>query len=523
MKTLRNRLVLASLLLVACAGQQQETKPPPPPQPVAQPTPPPAPKPEVQLTPDQKWRDKQPAPLQVTPKFEAPVPVKRKLKNGLEVLVVENHALPLVSVDLLIKTGVDGEPSNKPGLADFVASLLDEGTKTRNTIQVAEAFENVAAHFSANAGLDATRLHLNSLVETLPQALDVFSDVALNPAFRPADIDRVRKIKLGELEQKNAVPGPLAYDEMAKQLYGEKHPWGKPAGGTPESVKSFTQADLARFHRTFYRPNNAVIAVVGDITPDDAVKLLEQKFAKWKAGPLPKLRLPAFPKLEARHLVFVPKAGATQSQVWTGTRLDARASDPQAIPLKTANYALGGLFTSRLNLNLREQHGYSYGVFSSVGFTKEGGTLMATGGIVAKNTVDAVKEYENELTRFSDGKISPAELHAGQEAYVRSLPSILETNDSVATALNSLVIQGLPLDYYRTLPAKVQAVTLDDVQKAVTRFVKPDQWPIVIAGPPEFEQGLQALNLGPVTTDNPEEQGTAPAKKSAGGAPGAAK
>jgi zinc protease len=524
MNTLRKSLVIAALTLAACAGEQQETKPTPPPAPVAQTPPPapPAPKPEAQLTPDQPFRAEQPKPLPVAPKFDAPVPTQRKLKNGLEVLVVENHALPLVSIDLLVKTGVDGEPADKPGLAEFVASMLDEGTKSRNTIQVAEAFENVAARFSASAGLDSTRLHLNSLVETLPQALDVFSDVALNPAFRPADLERVRAIKLGELEQKLAVPGPLAYDEMAKQLYGEKHPWGKPSGGTPKSVKSYTQADLQKFHRTWFVPNNAVVSVVGDITADDAVKLLETKFSGWKSGKLPKLKLPAFPKLAERHIVFVPKEGATQSQVWTGTRLDAKASDPQAISLKTGNYALGGLFSSRLNMNLREAHGYSYGVFSRVGFNKDGGTVMAQGGIIAKNTVDAVKEYANELTKFSDGKITDEELHAGQQAYIRSLPSILETNDSVATALNALVIQGLPVDYYRTLPEKVQAVTLADVEKAVTHFIKPTEWPVVVAGPPGFEEGLKALNLGTVTIGNPEAE-EAPAKKSAGGGTGATK
>jgi zinc protease len=299
---------------------------------------------------------------------------------------------------------------------------------------------------------------------------------------------------------------------MAKQLYGEDHPWGQPSGGTLKTLAGITRRDLARFHHQWYRPNNAVITFVGDITPDEAEALAQKAFGTWQKGALPSRKLPEFPKM-ARKLVLVPVPNASQSQVWMGTTLPITATSADAIPLKVANYPLGGLFTSRLNLNLREAHGYSYGVFSSVRFDDQIGTLVARGGIVAKDTAPALQEYVKELTRFSNGQISDEELNQAKNAYIRSLPSVLETNDAVSSAINGLVIDGLPLDYYQGLPDKVQAVSKDEIAKVVTQYVKPANWPVVVAGPAEAKAELEKLDLGPVVEDNPES--AAPKAKAA--------
>lgn len=489
-------ILSALLLLAACAGQKEEQKPPaPPPPPVAVQAP--APPPDA-------FRAQKPPPLPGTPTFEAPVPEQAQLANGLTVLVVTNKALPLVSADLMVKTGVNGEPKAKAGIANFVAGTLDEGTQSKTALQISEAFEDVAAHFAAYAGQEATTLSLDSLKETLPQALDVMADVAMHPAFRPVDVERVRGALKNDLLQKESFPAALASDEMAKQLYGAGHPWGQPSGGTLKTLAGITRADLARFHRTWFRPNNAVISFAGDITLEQAKALAEQKLGGWKQGALPELHLPTPPAAGAQHVVLVPVPNASQSQVWTGTLLPIKAADPAAIPLRVANYPLGGLFTSRLNLNLREAHGYSYGVFSSVRYDAVGGRMVARGGIVAKDTAPAVTEYEKELTRFSDGKVSDEELSQAKNAYIRSLPSMLETNGAVAGGMNQLLLHDLPLDYFQALPAKVMAVTAADVQKVVTQYVKPATWPIVVAGPAEAQAELEKLNLGGVTVDHPE-------------------
>ncbi|HTO96879.1 MAG TPA: pitrilysin family protein [Myxococcales bacterium] len=455
--------------------------------------------PEPPLMPDAPFRASRPPPLSQQSRFSPPVPVQRKLKNGARVLIVENHSVPLVAVDVRLLHGVDADPKDKPGLAEFTADMVDEGTKTRPAEKLAEEIEDLAAHLGSGAGLETATVHLNCLTETLPKALDLLADVVQNPAFRPEDVERVRVLKLTALEQKKANPGALAADEAAKILYGPGHPWGQPAGGTPESVGSIGPSDLAAFHAKWWVPNAAVISVAGDVQPAEIVRLLDEKLASWKPRPLPRLSLPAFPRIRRREIVALEKPGTTQAQVWVIGRL-FKATSPEAIPLRVANMTLGGLFTSRLNMNLREKHGYSYGVFSSLSLMRASGTFAARGGIVAKNTVEAVEEYERELQGFSNGQVSETELAAAKEALVRGLPTALETNDAVSGAMGNLVALGLPLDYYRNFAARVGKVSQAEVKKVVTEWITPERWPVLIVGPvAQSKEALEKLNLGPVT------------------------
>ena len=454
---------------------------------------------ETPLMPDEPFRARVPPPLARQPHFDPPFPVQRKLKNGARVLIVENHSLPLVAVSVRFLHGIDADRMQKPGLADFVSDTVDEGTKTRSAVNLAEEIEDLAAHLGAGVSLETANVGLNCLTETLPKALELLADVVENPAFRDEDVERVRVLKLTALEQKKANPGALAADEAARILYGPGHPWGQPAGGTPQSIGSITAADLAAFHARWWVPNDAVISVAGDVKAGEIVRLLDEKLASWKPHPLPRLSLPAFPRLTRREIVAREKPGTTQAQVWVVGRL-FKATDPDAIPMRVANLTLGGLFTSRLNMNLRETHGYTYGVGSSVSLMRRSGTFAARGGIVAKNTVEAVAEYENELQTFSNGEISDAELSASKEALVRGLPAALETNDAVASAMGNLVSLGLPLDYYRTFPARVGKVSHADVKRVVKKWITPGRWPVVIVGPVEqSKEALERLNLGPVS------------------------
>jgi len=454
---------------------------------------------EPPLMPDASFRAQPPPPLAQQPHFDPPVPVQRKLKNGARLLIVENRSLPLVAVDVRFLHGIDGDPKGKAGLAEFVSDMVDEGTKGRSAAKFAEEVEDLAAHLSASTSLETANVHLNCLTETLPKALELMADVVQNPAFRPEDVARVRVLKLTALEQKKANTGALAADQAARILYGPEHPWGQPAGGTPESIASITPADLAAFHTEFWVPNDAVISVAGDVKADEVTRLLQEKFASWKPRPVSKKELPPLPKLARREIFALEKPGTTQAQVWVVGHL-FKATDPDAIPLRVANMTLGGLFTSRLNMNLREKHGYSYGVGSSVSLLRRTGTFSARGGIVAQNTVEAVAEYENELQRFSGGTVTAAELAAAKEALVRGLPANLETNDAVSGAMANLVSLGLPLDYYRTYAAKVGRVSQADVKRVATRWIKPARWPVVIVGPvAQSKEALEKLNLGPVS------------------------
>ncbi len=503
------KTLLLALLLAGCASASKTaSKPTPapdssastpaaaasaPPAPPASAKPPPEPPPMQ----DAPYRQQRPAPLAVQPRFIAPVPVLRKLRNGARLLVVENHALPLVAVDVVFLSGTDKEPLDKSGLAEFVADTVDEGTTSRSATLLAEQIEDLAALIGAGAGRETSSVHLDCLSETLPQALELLADIVQHPAFRAPDVERVRTLRLTQLQQKYASPGALAADQAARILFGAKHPWGQPAGGTPESIGAITPADLLKFHQAWWVPNNAVISVSGDVTFTQVQKLLEERFAQWKPRALPKVALPALPEL-APGIVALDKQGTTQSQVWVLGRMFP-AKHPDALAMRLANTVLGGIFTSRLNMNLREKNAYSYGVGSGLSLQRNLGTFRAAGGVIAKNTVDAVREYENELRRFSDGQVSDDELAKAKDAFVRGLPSSLETNNAVAGALAGLYALGLPLDYYKTLPARVARIGKPEIARVVKKWLHPERWPVVIVGPvAQSEDALRKLGLGPV-------------------------
>jgi zinc protease len=489
------RAVLASLLLLACASPQPTPKPP-----VASAPPPPA----------DAWRDTQPPPLPSAPPFSAPVAVAHTLPNRLGVLLRENHAVPVVVVELAIRTGVDGDPPGRAGLADFLGDVLDEGTKSRTADQVAAQLEDLAAFLSISTGLDGIRLHLNCLSETLQPALELLADVALNPAFRSGDVERVRGQILTSLQQRRGNPGALASDEVARLLYGAKHPWGQPAGGTPESVKAIRREDLVRFHDTYFRPNNALLSVSGDFEPARILPLLSERFGAWRPRTLPPSRLPAFPKEAPRTVITVDLPEGTQSQLALATRT-LPATHPDALALSTANAALGGLFTSRLNHQLREVKGWTYGLFSSVGFNKRSGVFQVRGSVQAPRTIDSLKEVEAVMGQYATGDITEKELAQAKEAILESLPSALETNDAVASTFVTLSVLGRPLDYYATLPRRLGALSRDEVARVAKANMEPGRLPVVVVGPRKDQEGLATLKLGPVVDRTQEARGQAPA------------
>ncbi len=453
---------------------------------------------EPATTPDAAFRAQQPTALAHEPAFTSPVPTERKLKDGARLLVVENHAVPIVAIDVEIKAGIDDEPLDRDGLAEFLAQMLMEGTTTRTSIELEIARERLAAQLGTGADESEVTVHLNALKETLPDALALMSEVLLHPAFRDGDIERVRGLILTGLAQKKGSARALASDDFNRLIWGAKNARGLPSGGTPASVKAITAADLKRFHKTWFAPNNVLISVSGDITPDEASGMLDKALASWKPAKLPARKKRVYPEASARGIVLTDIPTASQSQVWTGWR-GPKASDPETLPLQVGNNVLGGLFTSRLNRNLREDKAYSYGVKSRLGFTDDAGTMFAFGGIIAQHTAEALTEYEKELTRIRSGDITDEELARAKQAIIRGLPSLLETNDAVASAMAGLVTLGRPLDYFAKLPAQVAAVDKAEVMKAIDRYVTPEKWQIVVVGPAAgTKQALEKLGLGKV-------------------------
>jgi len=491
-KTPVSALALAALLALACASPKEAVRPPSPAA-AAPAGPPPTPE-----TPDAAFRASKPPPLPTQPHFEAPVPAETRLANGVRLLVVENHAVPLVSLEVLVGTGVDAEPAGKGGIASFVASMLTEGTKRYPALTFAAKVEDLAARLGAGADLESSRVRLNCLTETLPQALDLLAEALTAPAFRPQDVERVRGLFLTGLLQKKGSPSALARDAAARILYGAEHPWGRPAGGTPETVKAIARADLVRFHRDWYRPGNAIISVSGDTTLAEMRKLLDGKLTGWKSRPVPHLGLPPFPKIDRRTVTLVDKPGTSQSQVWVVERL-FKATDPDRVPMVVANNILGGLFGSRLNQELREKKGYSYGVGSFPRLGRTSGSFTAAGGIQTRFTAEAIAAFEKELETFSSGPLREGELEKSKEAIIRGLPAALETNDAVSGSIATVAFTGLPLDWYRQVPERVARVDAKEVARVAQKYLRPERMPVVVVGPrSEVEEKIRALGLGPV-------------------------
>ena len=449
----------------------------------------------VPTTPDAPFRDAAPAPSAAV-EFHAPIPKQLKLKNGLPVFLIERHEVPLVTVDLSIRSGADTEPPGKSGLASLALELLDEGTPTRDAAAIARGFEDLAARYSTQADADATSVRVTALAETLEPVLEIFSDVALHPVFREADVERVRVERLGLIAQALDDPPSVGQHVLSRVIFGDKHPWGFPAEGTVQSVKSISRRDIAAWHRAHFRPADAALFVVGDTDEAALLPLLEKSFGAWKAQPGAKPQQHKAPSAGARTIYIVDKPDAPQSQIWIG-EVGVSSTAPDVFPARVMNNILGGSFNSRLNGNLRTEHAWSYGVFSFYETHREAGPFVASGGVISDKTAEALGEFIKELQRMKTGETTQAELSDAKASLVRTIPALFASNEQAAGAYAQAWAHGQPVDYYANYRQRVEAVTADDVAKAARERLHPDQMAIVIVGPEKsIAPKLQALGLG---------------------------
>ena len=480
-----------ALMLAACASTAPK---PPPPAPAAAAAV--APQPAApQGTPDAPFRAGPPAPSAPV-EFKAPIPAELTLQNGLKVYLIERHDVPLVAVALALRSGADTDPVGKAGLSSLALDLLDEGTPTRDAVAIARGFEDLGARYSTGADADSSRVSVTALNDTLDPVLALFADVVLQPAFRDADVERVRVERLGQIAQALDDPQSVGQHVLSRVIFGEKHPWGYPGEGTVKSVKSISRKDIVAWHKAWFRPGNAALFVVGDTDAATLVPLLERRFGGWKDSKAPKTARSQRPKSSTRVVTLVDKPDAPQSQIWIG-ELGVSSTAPDLFPVRVMNNILGGSFNSRLNGNLRTEHAYSYGVFSFYDIHREAGPFIAAGGVVSEKTADALAEFMNELSRMKSGEVSDAELQDAKESLIRAIPALFASNDQTAGAYARAWSHGLPLDYYAQYPRHVENVTKEDVARAARDRLHPSDMAIVVVGPSALiAPRLQALNLG---------------------------
>lgn len=438
------------------------------------------------------------------PALKLPAIQKRTLSNGLPVWIVELHKVPVAHVTLVVKAGAGSDPRGKYGVANLTAEMLDEGAGKRDALQIADAVDYLGANLSTSSGSDASYVDLQVPVARLSDSLPIMADVALRPTFPEDELKRVREDLLTSIVQAQDDPATLVQFAFPRIVFGPQHRYGTMPFGTSATLKGFTVADLKQFHAAQYVPSNSLLIVTGDVTPESAVARLEPTFGTWKGAPIQTPAVPASPQLTSRQLYIVDKPGAAQSQIrigWVGVP----RSTPDYFAVRVLNTILGEAFTSRLNQNLREEHGYSYGASSRFDMRSSAGPFYAAAGVQTDKTSESVTEFFKELEGIK--KPVPAEEVEKAKNYLALLmPRSFETTGSMANSLAQMFVYNLPADYYTTYTQRVRAVTPADVQRVAEKYIQPDKFAILVIGDRKvIEPGIKALNLGPIKTVEIEE------------------
>ncbi|KAB8062849.1 M16 family metallopeptidase [Janthinobacterium violaceinigrum] len=460
------------------------------------------PAPGTAINADEPWRNAVPK-AGPAPKIVLPQGKSFTLANGLTVIHHYNPAVPLVSSQLVIKSGSGANPLAQPGLSSFTAQLLQEGTATRSAPQIADDVAQLGALLSTGSGADASFAQLTSLKSTFPQALDVLADVVLHPQFPQEEVERQRASRIGQLAQQRENAGAVAARVEAAALYGPQHPYGYIQLGTEAALKAASRADLHGFWQQHYLPNNAALIVSGDIGEAELKALAEAKFGAWKAGTVAPA-VAAAPHTTKARLILVDKPGAPQTAVRLANIAVPRAT-PDYAPLQVMNAALGGLFTSRLNTNLREEKGYTYGVRSQFQYRSQPGPFSIAASVRTDVTGPAVSETFKEIRAMIAKPLSGKELANARNAQVLSLPGQFETNASISASMANAYIYGLGLDYYTTLPQRFASVTDKQVQQVAKKYLQPDTLVVIGVGDKaKIAPQLGKLKLAPVESRDAE-------------------
>jgi zinc protease len=446
--------------------------------------------------PDEAWRAKAPK-VGPAPKFSLPVPEQAKLSNGLTILLVERHNLPFVSATLYTASGSELNPLDKPGLSSFVADMLTEGTANRSAVKFAEDADQIGASINAEAGYSSGTVSLSALSWNSGAAMDLASDALLHPAFAEKEVERVRNQRLTAVLQENDEPFALA-QRTASHLVFPNSPYGFSAIGTEASNKAITRTDLTGFWQKAYVPANAALAISGDLTMAQAKEMAGKYLGAWSGSAAAAVSL-STPPAPARSIAIVDKPGAPQTFLLAAS-LGAQRSSPDYVPLEVMNTALGGLFSSRINMNLREEHGYTYGAQSFFNYRRAVGPFLAGGAMRTDVTAPATQELFKELTRIREAELTADELQKAKDSFSKSLVGLFETAGDTSSTIGGQFVFGLPLDYYRELPAQIDKVTAADALRVAKQYINPNATVVVAVGDrAKIEPELKKLDLGPVT------------------------
>ncbi|HEY4613642.1 MAG TPA: pitrilysin family protein [Bacteroidota bacterium] len=441
-------------------------------------------------------RSKPPA-LGQAPTLKLPPVQRLKLSNGLPVVLMEKHDVPLVQINLIVNSGSGMDPAGKTGLAGITADMLDEGAGTRNALELADAIDFLGAQINPGPGIHTTFVTLHAPLNKLDQALPLMADIAMRPTFPAEELARKQKELLTTLMQWHDRPNIVANALFNKTLFGSQHPYGAIALGNEQSIRSFTTDDLKRFHAANFHAGNATLIVVGDVAGKTVLPKLEAAFGKWQVKAILKPNWPAAKQVAERRVYLADKPGAAQTEVRIG-RIGVERASPDYFPLLVMNTILGGSFSSRLNQNIREEHGYAYGANSRFEFRPMPGAFLAASAVQTAVTDKALSEFMKELNAIL-APVTEEEMTRAKNFLALGYPDGFQSVGQIAGQVGDLVIYNLPNDYFNTYIPRVLAVTKADVERVAKKYLDPEKIAIVLVGDRKvIEQGVRDLKLGPI-------------------------
>jgi zinc protease len=410
-----------------------------------------------------------------------PKPFETKLANGLQVMVLRNDKVPTFNMQMVFLSGGLSDPPDAPGSSQYTATMLREGTKTKNSKQIAEQIDQLGASLTANSGLSSLTSTVTAagLIETFDSILDLFADVILNPAFPDDEFNKLKTRNLGQLRLQRSQAGFLAQEMFLKVMYGS-HPAGRLAL-TADQIGKLTPDLLRSFHGTRYKPNNAIFAIVGDVKPQEVIAKLEKVFGSWPRGEVPQTNIPDASETGPARIHLIDRPGSVQTNLVLGN-LAIRRTDPDYFALEVMNQVVGGGGAARLFLNLREDKGYTYAAYSGVSSYKYLGTFRANTEVRTEVTKGSMDELMYELKRIRDEKVAPDELDRAKRTIVGSFALQLESLQSVLQNAITQKLYSLPADYWDNYPQKIAEMTNDDVQRVARKYLDLARLQIIAVG-----------------------------------------
>jgi zinc protease len=498
----------ALALLVACESTPPAAAPrtllPPPPASSSTPSPPPPAE-----TPDADFRKQAPPPGPAVP-FTPPRIQEARLSNGIRVLLVEQRQLPIVALQVVATRGA---AQGRPGVGSFTGAMLLAGTKKRSATEVSDAFEGLGASHWASVDHDGGYVGVQVLSSKLPEALDLIAEVIREPTFPKEELALERARRLTSLQQERDNPGRLLQRAMDAVLYPPNHPYASALLGDEAAVEKISTADLSTFHRAHFQPDCLAVVAAGDFSKDALVEALEKALGKLrgKAEKTREVQAPPPQPKDASKVLILDRPGASQSNVAVA-QVGVPRSTPDFEAILLMNTILGGQFSSRLNLNLREKHGYTYGASSSFAMRQGPGPFSVNSAIVREHTADALREIFAELEKIRTQPVTEEELADAKAYLIRRLPSFFESASSIASTLASMAVYDLPLDEFARRAERLERVTREDVQRVAGKYLLPERFRVILVGDAEAVRApIDAFKLGKIEVQKP----AVPTKKDA--------